>query len=311
MLSSPIGTVKLHPIPPWLPPLPLSNLGIDKDTARKKVLELLDASKTEDIMIFTNGSDIPNKGKGAAAIIEKENIIIKKHIPTTSKVTNYETELLGLILAIEAARRVITKRSINGEKLGTIYIFSNNQAAIKKSTNPFIPSTAQYLYLEIFHSIITLKKTTSIQLLWCPGHTGVTGNELADTEAKKAALDPTTSSFELKPSLTKLMQETVTEGIVNPFTEEEILRTKHLKSNPKVLTKEMNKLEKAQSSILNQLRSEHVGLNKYLKRIHLRGDPLCETCNRPESVNHFMTYCRRYKAQQKRMKYNLKKKKIV
>ncbi|MBW0553335.1 hypothetical protein O181_093050 [Austropuccinia psidii MF-1] len=158
---------------------------------------------------------MPNKGKGAAAIIEKENIIIKKHIPTTSKVTDYETELVGLILSIEAARRVITKHSINGEKIGTISIFSKNQEALEKSTNPFIPSAAQYLYLEIFHNIIILKKTTSIQLWWCPGHTGVTGNELADTEAKNAALDPTTSSFELKPSLTKLMQETVTERIVN------------------------------------------------------------------------------------------------
>ncbi|MBW0579815.1 hypothetical protein O181_119530 [Austropuccinia psidii MF-1] len=111
-------------------------------------------------------------------------------------------------------------------------------------------------------------------------------------EAKNAALDTTTSSFELKPSLTKLMQKTVTERIVNSLTEEEILCTKHLKSNPKVLTKEMNKLEKTQSSILHQLQLEHVGLNKYLKRIHLRGDPLCETCNRPESVNHFMTYRR-------------------
>ncbi|MBW0516805.1 hypothetical protein O181_056520 [Austropuccinia psidii MF-1] len=209
--------------PPWLPPHPLSNLGIDKETARKKVLELLDASKKEDIMIFTDGSDIPNIGKGAAAIIEKENIIIKKHIPATSKVTNYEAELVGLILAIEAARRVITKSSITGEKLGAIYIFSNNQAALKKATNPFIPSTAQYLYPEIFHNINTLKKTTSIQLWWCPGHTGVTGKKLADMEAKNAALDTTTSNFELKPSLTKLMQETVTERIVNSLTEEEIL----------------------------------------------------------------------------------------
>ncbi|MBW0579816.1 hypothetical protein O181_119531 [Austropuccinia psidii MF-1] len=119
-LSSSTETVKLHPIPPWLPPHPLSNLGIDKETARKKVLELLDASKKEDIMIFTDGSDIPNIGKGEAAIIEKENIIIKKHIPATSKVTNYETELVGLIFAIEAARRVITKSCITGEKLGTI-----------------------------------------------------------------------------------------------------------------------------------------------------------------------------------------------
>ncbi|MBW0497547.1 hypothetical protein O181_037262, partial [Austropuccinia psidii MF-1] len=141
-----------------------------------------------------------------------------------------------------------------------------------------------------------------IQLWWCPGHIGIAGNELADTEAKNAALDSTQTTFKLKHSLAKLSQETKKETNNNEFTEEETQCTNNLKRKPQLLIAALNKLEKAQSSILHQLRSEHVGLNKHLKHIHLRGDPLCETCNRPESVNHFMTHCRQYKAQHKRMK---------
>ncbi|MBW0541884.1 hypothetical protein O181_081599 [Austropuccinia psidii MF-1] len=307
------GTVKMFTTsnPPWQPPHKVFNLGTEKGKAKRKVIETLDSLTSKDIVIFTNGSDIPNKGKGAAAVIEKEKIIISNHIPLTTKISNFETELVGIILTIEAARRAIAIQSIKGKETNNKYIFSDNQGALLKSAHPFKPSTAQYLYLKIFHDINSLQILAPIQLWWCSGHVGITGNELANTEAKNSALDSTQTTFKLKHSLVKLSQETKKATNKNELTEEETQRTKNLKSKPQILITALNKLEKAKSSILHQLRSEHVGLNKHLKRICLRGDPLCKTCNRPESVNHFMTHCRRYKAQRKRMKDKLRKKKII
>ncbi|MBW0585409.1 hypothetical protein O181_125124 [Austropuccinia psidii MF-1] len=201
------------------------------------------------------------------------------------------TSIVKLVIHDPNVVRQSAIRSIKGEETNNIYTFSDNQGALLKSVHPFKPCTAQYFYLEIFHKINFLQKLAPIQLWWCPGHVGITGNELANTEAKNAALH-STQTFKLKHSLAKLSQETKKETNKNELTEEETQRTKNLKSKVQILITALNKLEKAQSSILHQLQSEHLGLNKHLKCIRLRGDPLCETCNRPESVNHFMTHCR-------------------
>ncbi|KAI0717736.1 hypothetical protein C8T65DRAFT_527287, partial [Cerioporus squamosus] len=45
---------------------------------------------------------------------------------------------------------------------------------------------------------------------------------------------------------------------------------------------------------LTQLRSGHVGLNKYLARIHAVDSPLCSVCHVPETVTHYLFTCRRF-----------------
>ena len=51
-----------------------------------------------------------------------------------------------------------------------------------------------------------------------------------------------------------------------------------------------------QCSILTQLRSGHVGLNRFLARIGAVDSPLCAVCRVPESVSHYLLTCRRYLA---------------
>ncbi|MBW0566768.1 hypothetical protein O181_106483 [Austropuccinia psidii MF-1] len=124
--------IKLFPITPGNKVHPVYNIGEGKDTARKENQSFLCRLKPRNFLIFSDGSDIPNKGKGSEAIIEWENMIASKHIPPSRKATSYETELVGLILAMEAARKVMNKRSIRKEELGTIRILSNKQEALKK-----------------------------------------------------------------------------------------------------------------------------------------------------------------------------------
>ncbi|MBW0571766.1 hypothetical protein O181_111481 [Austropuccinia psidii MF-1] len=196
-LETPLEKIKLFPITPWNQTHPVFNSGKEKDTARKAIQDLLCQLKPKDIVIFSDGADISNKGKGSEAIIEKEDIIISKQIPPSTKAKNYKTKLAGLILAMEAARQVMIRRNIRQEKLGTIYIMCNNKAVLQ--------------------NINTLKKSTPIQLWWCPGHLGIKGNVLADSMAKRAALNPTTPWFNIKPSLARLCQEITREAETNPL----------------------------------------------------------------------------------------------
>ncbi|KAG8928197.1 hypothetical protein FRC01_006320, partial [Tulasnella sp. 417] len=48
-------------------------------------------------------------------------------------------------------------------------------------------------------------------------------------------------------------------------------------------------------SILVQLRTGHIALNFYLHRFARHNTPLCPTCEEPETVEHFILDCARYR----------------
>ena len=55
-------------------------------------------------------------------------------------------------------------------------------------------------------------------------------------------------------------------------------------------------LSRAQTSILTQLRTGHIGLNKHLARINRADSPLCPSCQvAEESVHHFLFECPAYR----------------
>ena len=63
------------------------------------------------------------------------------------------------------------------------------------------------------------------------------------------------------------------------------------------ILKFLRQFPKADCSILVQLRSAHSGLYSYLHRFNAVDSPLCPLCQVPETVNHFLFYCRKYQAE--------------
>ena len=67
------------------------------------------------------------------------------------------------------------------------------------------------------------------------------------------------------------------------------------KSAPtKRILKLYDDLPRRSCSILTQLRTGHIGLNKFLHRIGAVDPPLCARCQVPETVDHFLLSCRRF-----------------
>ena len=68
-------------------------------------------------------------------------------------------------------------------------------------------------------------------------------------------------------------------------------------------------LNRKQTSILTQLRTDHVPLNGYLHRINKAATPYCPNCpNVAESTDHFLFSCRKYNVQRHRLVLALKRK---
>ena len=73
----------------------------------------------------------------------------------------------------------------------------------------------------------------------------------------------------------------------------------------KTYRKLAERLPRRQASILIQLRTEHVPLQKYLHRIKKVDSPMCEQCGAtPETVYHFLRECPAYEEQRRRLDGN-------
>ena len=59
------------------------------------------------------------------------------------------------------------------------------------------------------------------------------------------------------------------------------------------------------TSILTQLRTGHVALQLFLKKIKAENSVLCPHCIAPESVAHFLLHCRRYTSQRHKLRFKV------
>ncbi|MBW0490277.1 hypothetical protein O181_029992 [Austropuccinia psidii MF-1] len=203
MLSTQLKEINTYAVPPWNIPLELLNIKNHKYQAKAAVLETLDKEGPKTLAIFTDGSVIPNRGKGEAAIIINNDMVIKWHIPKETQISNYETEIIGLSLAVEAAKREIYRHWEAGEDIKNVFIFCDNQGALRRVSDPTILESAQYLYLKAHQEYKTLINLVPKYLWWCPGHSGIVGNDKADKEAKEAAANITTKKQKVEQSLSK------------------------------------------------------------------------------------------------------------
>ena len=76
--------------------------------------------------------------------------------------------------------------AVTAKEVETVTLFVDNQAAIQSVHSPGGQS-GQLILGQIIHFISILQKRgVSIEICWIPAHTGVPGNEKADTIAKQA-----------------------------------------------------------------------------------------------------------------------------
>jgi hypothetical protein len=219
-----------------------------------------------------------------------------------------EAELIGIILALHLIK---TEK----KKSTSIAIGTDNQAAIEAfQTN--LRNAAHNAAREILRLGNMLQKQTrgksfALMLRWTAGHVGIPGNELADKEAKRAAgglcSDKNLLPLYLKRGLTinpSAVQRSHSEELKQNWKRRwrESKRGQSLikidKNSPSAhfLHRISNaKISRRSASLITQLHTGHIPLNKYLKRISRVDSEECPACGaESETVRHFLLECPGY-----------------
>ena len=226
-----------------------------------------------DVLLFTDGSALNNPGPtgaGAVAYIDGYNsvpVLMKKGVTPIGN--NYTGELVGIQIGLEfiADLEYVQNRSV--------HILTDCQPAIKTAFGGHLPSCKIETVISIHESMNKIcGRGNEVKIHWAPGHKDIEGNELADQQAKTAAVEMSAPDVPILPVLDK--REVITE----------IKKQMTNKWKLKYLSTEIGKRnchgeeDRGTFAVMNQLLSGHTLLNSHRAKINSTVSDLCEnqTC---------------------------------
>lgn len=333
-----INPVRRHPM--YTPSLK-TTISENKDEALKHAESTYADSQYK---VYCDGSGHEG-GIGAAAVLYKGDEVlstVKYHLGPTTHHTVYEAELVGIILALH----LLTGRLC--QLLNAVIIGLDNQAAIKALTNQTskpshylldqihdaserlqqqqdkLRNSEEITLARIQGRKRPLKKrgVCDLQIHWVPGHMDFEPNELADEHAKDAAKGISSPSRKLPESLKQPLPSSTSALRQGSKTTLQRRWTRRWKTSPrynhihsidksapsKKWLKLVNSLSRKQSSIIVQLRTGRIGLNKHLHRIKKSDTPNCPHCpNIIEDIRHFLFTCPHYRRERHALQRELRR----
>ncbi len=291
-------------------PLPIRTLIAD---TREKSIQDEQEDKAR-YKIYSDGSGQDDQAGAAAVLMVEDNPtpvrILRYHLGPTSRHTTYEAEAVGAILAAHIIKSLLDDTQDNEATEVTHY--ADNQSIIK-ALQARKGKTGQYL-IENYRKHtqnITQESKHKITLRWISAHSGVPGNEAVDEAAKEAAAGES-SDQHLLPKFLRRKLPASKAALKQAKTEETKIkwnmewrksprfeRMKRIDPNHPYnkFRKRRDNLTRNQGSILVQIRSGHIPVNTYLKKIGKREDDRCEWCwknlcrHTPDTVNHLILDC--------------------
>ena len=301
---------EIHPYikPPWwtLTNTTTHIANIPKDKAKEEHENFLRDNNTPNIIyIYTDGSGIENH-IGAAAYSPTTSTVAHDYLGKTDNANVYAAELTAIHLGVKMAGK-------SQEQYDKCYIYVDNQSAIQAIDNPKQQS-GQYIIRNILQSLDELqtqRPNLEFRIEWVPGHMDIDGNEKADIEAKKAALEKlrkeqapphhnlkSAQVTKINDDINTIARKAWNNGKENARQHRKLTRPRRLKTG----TRLYDGLSRKQSANLIRLRTGHCRLNKYLNRCNIIEDPTCDYGRGIENVKHFLLLCKNHEEPRKELR---------
>jgi ribonuclease HI/exonuclease III len=296
-----------EPIAPFVMPPWQAGPTVHIDTSDEEARARHDAVLgTNAIRIYTDGSSIEGH-VGASAVCPTAQTTRKAYMGTDKTSTVYAAELQGIKMALDIAQEQTGTATDRNDKR-RIAIFVDNQAAIRTLTRPEGRSGA-YIAKQIAQQIKQLQNNGhEVEVRWIPAHEGLEGNEAADLAAKEATgwregdgargdrADPPAELYALKAAMKMWTAKKAKRQWSNEWAQETRGRAAYRHNpTPSRRTLKLHKdLNKRESALLIQMRTEKIGLRDFLssRRVPGHQDATCECRQGPQTVIHVLLRCK-------------------
>ena len=213
--------------------------------------------------------------------------------------SSYTAELTAVVHALKETSKINARRFV---------IYTDSKSIIQalcqyNPSQPLVQKAQEWLY--ILHS-----RHKSVRFCWVPSHVGITGNEVADTEAKSACTSndidlPELPHFDFYKSIKFYIKQKWQNRWSDPLLAN---NRKYKNIRPNIaFWPSVYQANRRTEIVLCRLRIGHSQLtHKFL----LEGSdaPVCDHCGVPLSIGHILVHCRRYNAT--RQKWRLEGKPI-
>ena len=237
------------------------------------------------IKCYTDGSISTQNDSGCGFYISSLNI--KQSFALSKQISIYTAETI----AIRETLKFINTKS-GPEKY---VIFSDSLGAITS-----IKSGNSTIRPNLLNEILTLntkldQANKKVTFTWLPSHINIEGNEIADTLAKENRSNTTPDiivPLELKEAYTRVdnyINEKWQARWDNGNTGRNYYNIERVVSNK---TK-YNNQNRSEDTMITRMRIGKCYLNSYLHKIKRHPTGLCDTCNNPETIEHFLKQCQK------------------
>ena len=272
-----------------------------KEDQEVNIREVLDQCRSRDVLLFTDGSALTNPGPtGAGAVIYLDGystspILLQKGVSPLGN--NYTGELVGIQIGLEFLAETDTVNHKN------IHILTDCQSAIRTAFGNELPRNKIDIILDSKTNLSKIReRQNEIKVHWVPGHKEIEGNELADQQAKQAAIEMSGSDVKVPPVWDKReafqeMKNKTVEKWNNRFACAENESFIHEVFAEVGKRRCWGERDIRTFSHLNQLISGHSKLNNHQSKINKEISNLCDMCNIPEDLHHYLFVCKKFDAE--------------
>ena len=296
---------KIEPFP-WSPKT-RERMTVSIATSREEAVSY-ETALSGSIRLYSDGSGYEGKIAASAAVFDvdrREPLWASVLLGTEDEHTVYEAEVVGMALAVHlAAEHTLSKRT----PLGV-----DNQAALQclqlSGAKP-----GEHLVQQLAAEIKTAqsqRRGFHIKGYWTPGHQDIEGNEFVDDKAKDAASHGTKNAHLLPSFLRKPLPLSISAKrqslnamiklqaqqtwLASAYHERTVKMDSALGPLNDSYLKIITRLSKNRASLITQLRTGHVGLNRHLHKMNRSDTPHCPNCpGIEETVLHYVIQCPAY-----------------
>lgn len=241
------------------------------------------------VSIFTDASKLNESTPvGAAVWIPSFKIILSYKCPSISSVFTAESiALLEAILFVES------------HSLNKSIIFSDAKSSLQSIVSSPLRSKSRFpIILKIREALFRCKERgIDVVLAWIPGHSGIPGNETADSCAKQASQIGSENHLQIfSHDLCTAPNVHLATSWSRMWSTSRILKGKHYGDiQPDIPSKpwffKFRKANKTTTSVICRLRLGHTCSPVFLAKIRVRDHSLCECGLDEGDVDHLLFTC--------------------